>query len=151
MTQWGDKASREVLRKLAEAATPGWGSGQQEYVSFTEVDRDEPGTFFAKGPTHSCAKEEFFEQRGNELRVQMAKDRRFIAASHPQAILSLLDAADERDKLRAKVERYEGALREIGFFEGDLKKPVIGVSRNGAISEYNRVVRVAREALKEGE
>lgn len=95
------------LRKLAEAATGGpWVPALEDHA-----DPDSGLTLVrAAHATKGMAIATTFAQRRHGRLARNEANAAFIAAANPTAILALLD---ERDALRAKVERLEGALRDI--------------------------------------
>lgn len=51
--------------------------------------------------------------------------------------------------MKKRVERFEAALRDIGFTEEGFK--IVGISNKKAIAGYERVVRIAQRALQESQ
>ena len=87
------------LRRLAEAATPGpwW----HEWV-----DGDDWWAVYGQ-PTGDMVRPEV-------CTMWRSDEAAYIAAANPTVVLALLDAADERDALAAKVERVRALASGMG-------------------------------------
>ncbi len=72
----------------------------------------------------------------------------FRAKTQPAAVLALLDAADERDRLRAENERLREALREIARLRELVAHDLQGRVEGGKVSAVYRIARDARAALE---